>query len=127
MGLTTWKSSPSKKIMRSDTHIAKNYLNKKEMKKLTLLVNMFIDRAELSAMKEEILTMDDWLVIINKLLELTDSKILESAGSISHELAIAKADLEYDKFKVKQDQVYISDFDKVLDKYLKGEKEFESK
>lgn len=120
MGLTTWKGSPNKKIMRSDTYIAKNYLNESEMKKLTLLVNMFIDRAELSAIKEEILSMNDWLSITNKFLELTDNKILQTAGSISHELAMTKANEEYDKFKVKQDQVYISDFDEVLDKYLKG-------
>ena len=121
MGLTTWKGSPNKKIMRSDTYVAKNYLNESEMKKLTLLVNMFIDRAELNALNNEIMSMNDWLELINKFLTLSDQKILESAGSISHELAIAKADEEYDKFKIKQDQDYISDFDEVLDKYLKGE------
>ena len=120
MGLTTWKGAPDKKIMRSDTHIAKNYLNEKEMNRLTLLVNMFIDRAELAALNEEILIMDDWLKITNKFLELTDNKILQTAGSISHELAIKKADEEYDKFKVKQDREYISNFDEELEKYLKG-------
>lgn len=121
MGLTTWKGSPDKKIMRSDTYIAKNYLNELEMKKLTLLVNMFIDRAELNALNNEIMSMNDWLKLTNKFLTLTDNKILQTAGSISHELAMAKATEEYDKFKVKQDQIYISDFDEVLDKYLKGE------
>ncbi len=121
MGLTTWKGSPDKKIMRSDTHIAKNYLNGSEMKKLTLLVNMFIDRAELNALNNEIMSMNDWLELTNKFLTLSDQKILDTAGSISHELAIAKADEEYDKFKIKQDQEYISYFDEVLDKYLKGE------
>lgn len=120
MGLTTWKGAPDKKIMRSDTHIAKNYLNEKEMNRLTLLVNMFIDRAELAALNEEILTMDDWLRITNKFLELTDNKILQTAGSISHELAIAKANEEYDKFKVIQDKEYISNFDEELERYLKG-------
>lgn len=120
MGLTTWKGAPDKKVMRSHTHIAKNYLNEKEMNRLTLLVNMFIDRAELAALNEEILIMDDWLKITNKFLELTDNKILQTAGSISHELAIKKADEEYDKFKVKQDREYISNFDEELEKYLKG-------
>lgn len=121
MGLTTWKGSPDKKIMRSDTHIAKNYLNEKEMKKLTLLVNMFIDRAELNALNNEVMSMNDWLGLINKFLTYSDQKILTTAGSISHELAMTKANEEYDKFKLKQDQEYISDFDEVLDKYLKGE------
>ncbi len=121
MGLTTWKGSPDKKIMRSDTHIAKNYLNELEMKKLTLLVNMFIDRAELNALNNEVMSMNDWLELINKFLTLSDQKLLKTAGSISHELAMTKANEEYDKFKIKQDQVYISDFDEVLDKYLKGE------
>lgn len=106
--------------MKSDTHIAKNYLNKKEMNRLTLLVNMFIDRAELAVLNKEILTMDDWLKITNKFLELTDNKILQTAGSISHDLAIAKVNEEYDKFKIKQDQEFISDFDEELEKYLKG-------
>lgn len=120
MGLTTWKGSPDKKIMRSDTYIAKNYLSESEIKKLTLLVNMFIDRAELSALSNEVMSMNDWLELTNKFLTLSDQKILTAAGSISHELAIAKADEEYDKFKVKQDQEYISDFDEELEKYLKG-------
>ena len=123
MGLTTWKGSPDKKIMRSDTYIAKNYLSESEIKKLTLLVNMFIDRAELSALSNEVMSMNDWLELTNKFLTLSDQKILIAAGSISHELAIAKADEEYDKFKVKQDQEYISDFDEELEKYLKGENE----
>lgn len=120
MGLTTWKGAPDKKVMRSDTHVAKNYLNEKEMNRLTLLVNMFIDRAELAALNEEILTMDEWLKITNKFLELTDNKILQTAGSISHELAIKKADEEYDKFRIKQDKEYVSNFDEELEKYLKG-------
>lgn len=121
MGLTTWKGSPDDKILRSDTHIAKNYLNKSEIDKLNRLVTMFLDYAEYNIITENILTMDDLLKTTEKFLEFNNSKLLDNAGKISHKLAVAKADEEYDKFKIKQDQEYISDFDEVLDKYLKGE------
>ena len=120
MGLTTWKGSPNEKILRSDTHVAKNYLNKKELDKLNRLVTMFIDYAEYNTLEENILTMNDLLKITDKFLTFNNSKLLDNAGKISHKLAVARADEEYNKFKIKQDQDYISDFDEVLDKYLKG-------
>ena len=120
MGLTNWKGSPKDKIMRSDTHIAKNYLNQKEMDRLNRLVTMFIDYAEYNTLEENILTMNDLLKTTDQFLSFNNSKLLDNAGKISHKLAIKKADEEYDKFKVKQDKEYISDFDEVLDKYLKG-------
>ena len=123
MGLTNWDKSPNEKIMRSDTHVAKNYLNKNELEKLNRLVTMFIDYAEYNTMQEKLLTMDDLLAITDKFLSFNNSALLDNAGRISHELAIAKANEEYDKFKIKQDKNYISDFDKELEKYLKGNNE----
>ncbi len=123
MGLTNWKGSPKDKIMRSDTHIAKNYLSEKEIDKLNRLVTMFIDYAEYNTLEENILTMDDLLKTTDKFLSFNNNKLLDNAGKISHKLAIAKANEEYDKFKIKQDENYISDFDEVLDKYLKGYEE----
>lgn len=120
MGLTSWKGSPNEKIMRSDTYIAKNYLNKSELDKLNRLVTMFIDYAEYNTMQENILTMDDLLATTDRFLSFNNSKLLDNAGRISHELAITKANEEYDKFKIKQDKDYISDFDEELARYLKG-------
>ena len=120
MGLTTWKNAPQGKVLKSDTTIAKNYLNEKEIDKLNRLVTLFIDFAELRALNNKIMTMKDWLEHINKFLAFSDQEILENAGIISHEMAVAKAHDEYDKFRVKQDRLYISDFDKKFKKYLKG-------
>jgi hypothetical protein len=121
MGLTTWKGSPNKKILKSDVTVAKNYLNKKEIDILNRLVSMFIDRAELAAIRYEILTMKDWGNITDEYLKYTNQEILDNYGKISHELAIEKAHTEYEKFKVIQDKNYISDFDEELAKYLKGD------
>jgi len=120
MGLTTWKNSPQGKILKSDVTIAKNYLNQEEVSKLDRLVNMFIDFAELRALNRQVMTMKDWLKQVEKFLTYTDQQILQHAGQISHAMATAKASEEYEKYRVQQNQEYISDFDLVLAKYLKG-------
>jgi hypothetical protein len=120
MGLTTWKNAPKGKILKSDVTVAKNYLNQEEMSKLSRLVSMFIDFAELRALNRQIMTMKDWLAQVRKFLEYTDQQILQSAGRISHEMAIAKAHEEYAKFRVKQDREYLSDFDQAFKRYLAG-------
>lgn len=120
MGLTTWKNAPQGKVLKSDSTIAKNYLNEKEIDKLNRLVSLFIDFAELRALNQQIMTMEDWFGYVNKFLAFSDQEILENAGEVSHEMAIAKAHEEYSKFRVKQDKLYVSDFDKVFKKYLKG-------
>jgi len=120
MGLATWKNAPDGKVLKSDSKIAKNYLNEMEIGKLNRLVVMFIDFAEFRALNQQVMEMKDWLGYVNKFLAFSDSEILENAGAISHELAMAKADEEYDKFRVKQDYDYISQFDVELEKYLKG-------
>jgi hypothetical protein len=123
MGLTTWKNSPQGKILKSDVTIAKNYLNQAEVSKLDRLVNMFIDFAELKALNSQIMTMKDWLKQVEKFLNLTDQQILRHAGQISHAMAVAKANEEYEKYRIQQSYEYLSDFDRVLIKYLKGNQE----
>lgn len=120
MGLTTWKNSPKGKVLKSDVTVAKNYLNQEEMSKLNRLVSMFIDFAELRALNRQIMTMKDWLAQVEKFLDFTDQQILRRAGRISHEMAAAKAHEEYEKFRVKQDQEYLSDFDQAFKRYLTG-------
>ena len=119
MGLTTWKNSPQGKILKSDVAIAKNYLNQEEVSKLNRLVNMFIDFAELRALNQQIMTMKDWLKQIEKFLNYTDQQILRHAGQISHKMALAKAEEEYEKYRVQRDKEYLSDFDQELAKLAK--------
>ena len=120
MGLTTWKNSPQGKILKSDVTIAKNYLNQEEVSKLDLLVNMFIDFAELRALNRHIMNMKDWLKQMEKFLNYTDQQILRHAGQISHSMAIVKAEEEYEKYRIQRDKEYLSDFDRELVRYLKG-------
>ena len=120
MGLTTWKDAPDGKILKRDIGIAKNYLNENELKRLNRLVTMFIDYAELMAEDEVLMSMRDWLEQTDQFLSNNRRNILEGKGRISQTQAIQKANEEYDVFRVKQDEEYISDFDKEMEKYLKG-------
>ncbi len=120
MGLTTWKNSPKGKILKSDVTVAKNYLNQGEVSKLNRLVGMFIDFAELRALNRQVMTMKDWLKQVEKFLHYTDQQILTHAGEISHEMAVAKAHDEFEKYRIAQDRDYLSDFDQAFAKYLKG-------
>lgn len=97
MGLTTWKNSPQGKILKSDVMVTKNYLNKEEVFKLNRLVSMFIDFAELRALNQQVMKMKDWLKQVEKFLNFTDQQILQNAGKISHDMAIAKASTESDE------------------------------
>jgi len=121
MGLTTWKGAPDGKILKSDIAIAKNYLNEKELSRLNRLVTMFIDYAELMAEDEILMSMQDWLEQTNQFLTNNRRNVLEGKGQISHDAAVKKAEKEYEAFRVRQDQEYISEFDKQTEKYLKGE------
>ncbi len=119
MGLTTWKNAPTGKIQKSDVSIAKNYLNKNEIGDLNLLVSAFLDLAEFQARRNQIMTMKDWLERTNKFLESNSLDILQNAGKISHEQALDKAHSEFEKFRIKQDENYISDLDKSIKKLKK--------
>lgn len=120
MGLTTWKGAPDGKILKSDTLVAKNYLNEKELSRLNRLVTMFIDYAELMAEDEQLMSMQDWLDETDRFLENNRRKVLDGKGRISREAAAKKVGVIYDEFRKKQDAAYISDFDREMAKYLKG-------
>lgn len=120
MGLTTWKGAPDGKILKSDTLVAKNYLNEKELSRLNRLVTMFIDYAELMAEDEQLMSMQDWLNETDRFLTNNRRKVLDGKGHISREAAAKKVGVIYDEFRKKQDAEYISDFDRQMAKYLKG-------
>ena len=120
MGLTTWKGAPDGKILKSDTMVAENYLNEKELSRLNRLVTMFIDYAELMAEDEQLMSMQDWLDETDRFLTNNRRKVLDGKGHISREAAVKKVGAVYDEFRKKQDAAYISDFDREMAKYLKG-------
>ena len=120
MGLTTWKGAPDGKILKSDTLVAKNYLNEKEMSRLNRLVTMFIDYAELMAEDEQLMSMQDWLNETDRFLTNNRRKVLDGKGHISREAATKKVGAIYDEFRKKQDAAYISEFDRQTEKFLKG-------
>ncbi len=121
MGLTTWKDAPDGKVLKRDIGIAKNYLNEKELSRLNRLVTMFIDYAELMAEDEILMSMQDWVEQTNQFLINNRREVLDGKGKISHEAAMKKAEKEYEIFRVKQDKEYISEFDREIEKYLKGD------
>lgn len=121
MGLTTWKDAPDGKILKSDTLVAKNYLNEKELSRLNRLVTMFIDYAELMAEDEQLMSMQDWLNETDRFLTNNRRKVLDGKGHISREAAAKKVGAIYNEFRKKQDAEYISEFDRQTEKYLKGE------
>lgn len=119
MGLTTWKESPDGLIYKYDVSIAKNYLKKEELEKLNDLTNLFLDVAETEAKEQKAMTMNKWIEVADDLLKYRKKKVLKDAGKVSHEQALEKANKEYEKYRIKQDQEYISSMDKLMDKYLK--------
>ena len=119
MGLTTWKNSPDGLIYKYDVSIAKNYFQKEELEKLNDLTNLLLDVAETEAKEQKTMTMNNWIEVADDLLKYRKKNILKDAGKISHKQAIEKANSEYEKFRVKQDNEYISSMDKMLNKYLK--------
>lgn len=123
MGLKNWQQSPDGKILKSDVSIAKNYLNEKHLKMLERIVVSYLDLAESRAINRKVMNMQDWDEFLVQFLTLTDSPILMDKGKISMLKAKLKAESEYDKFRVIQDENYISDFDreiKKLENKLKG-------
>lgn len=121
MGLTTWKGAPDGKILKSDTLVAKNYLNQKELSRLNRLVTMFIDYAELMAEDEQLMSMQDWLKETDRFLTNNRHQVLDGKGHISREAAVKKVSGIYEEFRKRQDADYISEFDRQTEKYLKGE------
>lgn len=115
MGLTNWKNSPKGKILETDVVIAKNYLSKDELEQLERIVSAFLDLAEARAKRNIPMTMEDWATRIDKFLLADDRDILKDAGRISHEIACDKALTEFEKYRIKQDKLYKSDFDLLLE------------
>lgn len=120
MGLTTWKGAPDGKILKSDTLVAKNYLNEKELSRLNRLVTMFIDYAELMAEDEQPMSMQDWLQETDRFLTNNRRNVLEGKGHISRAAAEKKVGGIYAEFRKKQDADYVSEFDRAMERYLKG-------
>lgn len=115
MNLTNWKNSPNGKILETDVVIAKNYLKKEELEQLELIVSAFLDLAEARAKRNIPMTMEDWANRIDKYLLSDDRDVLKDAGKISHEIAKEKALTEFEKYRVVQDKLYKSDFDKLIE------------
>ncbi len=123
MGLISWKHSPNGKILETDVVVAKNYLTKEELESLERIVSAFLDLAEDRARRNIPMTMEDWATRIDKFLLADDRDILKDAGKISHEIACDKALTEFEKYRVKQDKLYKSDFDLLLEEVEKRKSE----
>ena len=116
MGLTSWKNSPDGKIIKTDVAIAKNYLNKEELEALGRIVNAFLDLAENRAQRKIPMTMQDWATRIDQFLAFDEREILQDSGQISTEIAKEKAEAEFEKYRIIQDQLFESDFDREIKK-----------
>ncbi len=118
MGLTNWKNSPDGLIYKYGVVVAKNYLNEKELNKLNDLTNMFLIFAEDEAKERHVMTMQDWVNATDNLLRFRRKGVLKNSGNVSHKQAVEKAESEYEKYRVIQDQQYISTMDEFYNKYL---------
>lgn len=114
MGLTTWESAPGGKIHRYDVSIAKNYLSDAEMGQMQRIVSAYLDMAEMQAMRKIPMTMEDWEKRLSGFLQLWDREILQDAGKVTAELAKAHAESEFEKYRIVQDRLFESDFDRLL-------------
>jgi len=123
MGLTTWKNATKGAIRKTDVSIAKNYLNEREMDGLNRIVTMYLDYAEMQAQKGVVMYMKDWVERLNGFLQFNEKEILQDSGKISHEVAVALAESEYEKYQVIQDRMLESDFDREVKKLLDSKRE----
>ena len=115
IGLTTWKSAPHGKIVKSDVSVAKNYLTEKEIKSLDRFVTMYLDYAESQAERNIPMTMEDWAKKLNAFLQFNEKDILENAGKVTAAIAKEFAESEFEKYRIIQDRLFQSDFDKLTD------------
>lgn len=126
MGLTTWKNAPQGKILKSDVTIAKNYLTENEIKTLDRFITMYLDYAETQAERKIPMTMEDWANKLNAFLQFNEKQILDNPGKVKAEVAKAFAESEFEKYRIVQDRLYSSDFDKLVstgDKEVGGDYE----
>ena len=120
MGLTSWKDAPLGKIQKFDVAVAKNYLAEFEMAQLSRLVNAYLDVAEDMAQRKIPMTMQDWETRLNRFIEATDREVLQDAGKVTAEIAKAHAESEFEKYRIVQDRLFESDFDRLLKKIESG-------
>jgi hypothetical protein len=116
MGLTSWKNAPDGKVLKSDVSVAKNYLQEEEISQLNQIVSMYLDFAELQAQRQVPMRMENWVERLDAFLQFNEFEVLKDGGRINAELARDLAEAEYEKFRVRQDREYISDFDKEVKK-----------
>ena len=116
MGLTTWKNAPKGSIRKTDVSIAKNYLNEKELEGLNRIVTMYLDYAENQALKGVVMYMKNWIVKLDSFLQFNEEAVLKHQGKVSHEVAITLAEKEFDAYRIIQDKLIESDFDKEIKK-----------
>lgn len=114
MGLTAWQDAPGGKIQKFDVVVAKNYLSENEMAQLQRLVSAYLDLAEDMALRQIPMTMQDWETRLNRFIEATDRQVLQDAGKVSAEIAKAHAESEFEKYRIVQDRLFESDFDRLL-------------
>lgn len=119
MGLTTWQDAPKGKIQKFDVSVAKNYLTETEMVQLQRLVSAYLDVAEDMALRQIPMTMQDWETRLNRFITATDREILQDAGKVTAEIAQAHAESEFEKYRIVQDRLFESDFDRAM-KQLKA-------
>ena len=115
MGLTTWDAYPNGKIQKYDVTVAKNYLEEKEIRQLERLVSSYLDYAEMQAERNIPMTMQDWSEKLNSFLKFMDYEVLQDAGKVSAEIAKLHAESEFEKYRIIQDKLYVSDFDRFLE------------
>jgi hypothetical protein len=118
MGLTTWKNAPDGKIIKTDVVVAKNYLTENELKSLDRFVTMYLDYAEDQAERNIPMTMEDWAGKLNAFLQFNEREILDNPGKVTQEIAKAFAESEFEKYRVVQDRLFESDFDKQIKRLL---------
>jgi hypothetical protein len=116
MGLTSWEDAPKGKIQRYDVSIAKNYLSEFELGQMQRIVSAYLDMAEMQAMRKIPMTMEDWEKRLSGFLQLWDREILQDAGKVTAELAKAHAESEFEKYRIVQDRLFESDFDRMIKK-----------
>ena len=123
MGLTTWRNAPKGKILKPDVSVAKNYLTEKEIRSLDRFVTMYLDYAESQAEKSIPMTMKDWAEKLNAFLKFNEKDILEKPGKVSQDMAKVFAESEFEKYRIEQDRVFESDFDRHMKNALKSGKD----
>jgi hypothetical protein len=125
MGLTSWEGAPKGKIHKYDVSIAKNYLSEFELGQMQRIVSAYLDMAEMQAMRKIPMTMADWEERLGGFLKLWDREILQDAGKVTAELAKAHAESEFEKYRIVQDRLFESDFDRLMKQLGQGEEKEE--